>query len=146
MRTANWIQSKSLAILAVGWRRARTVQCLLGIALTGIFFGQAAVADEAKIAAKLSRSFTSVAFSPDGRLALSGSMDKTLKLWNLTTAAEVRSFSGHTGPVWTVAFSPDGRKALSGSSDNTVKLWDVTTGAELRSFSGHAYGVWSVAF
>jgi len=73
-------------------------------------------------------SVTSVVFSPDGRSALSGSWDKTLKLWDVATGKETRTFSGHTGGVRSVAFSPDGRSALSGSADKTLKLWDLTAG------------------
>jgi WD40 repeat protein len=69
----------------------------------------------------------SVAFAPDGRTALSGSLDKTRKLWNVATGKELRTFTGHSGDVKSVAFAPDGRTALSGSSDdNTLKLWDLT--------------------
>lgn len=86
-----------------------------------------------------------VAFSPDGRLALSGGDDKRVKLWDLAAGQEVRSFLQHSGPIKAVAFSPDGRLALSGSADKTMKLWEVATGKELRSFA-HPSGVTSVAF
>ena len=71
----------------------------------------------------------SVAFSPDGRYALSGSGDKTLKLWEISTGKLVRTFEGHSkwlAFVSSVAFSPGGSYALSGSWDNTLKLWDVS--------------------
>jgi WD40 repeat protein len=87
-----------------------------------------------------------VAFSPDGRLALSGSHDTTLKLWEVASGRELKSFSGHTGEVNSVAFSPDGHLALSGSDDHTLKLWEVASGRELRSFIGHTNGINSVAF
>jgi len=87
-----------------------------------------------------------VAFSPGGKLALSGSADKTLKLWEVATGRELRTFSGHTKCVGSVAFSPDGKLALSGSEDNTLKLWDVATGRELRTFTAHTDVVRSVAF
>ena len=68
----------------------------------------------------------SVAFSPDGRYALSGSDDETLKLWEITTGREIRTFERHSDGVTSVAFSPDGRYALSGNGDATLKLWEVS--------------------
>src|SRR5258708_430325 len=66
---------------------------------------------------------TSVAFSPDGTLMVSGSFDKTLKLWRVSDGALLRTFTGHTAEVKSVAFSPDGATVASGSYDQTVKLW-----------------------
>jgi WD40 repeat protein len=76
----------------------------------------------------------SVAFSPDGRFALSGSYDGTLALWEVATDAKIRVFRADRFAVQSVAFLPDGRVALSRDLDNTLKLWDIATGAELRSF------------
>ena len=87
----------------------------------------------------------SVAFSPDSRFALSGSSDNTLRLWEVATGKELRSFTGHMGFVTSVAFSPDGRSVLSGSWDKTLSLWEVATGKELRRFGGHAGRIQSVA-
>jgi WD40 repeat protein len=50
---------------------------------------------------------------------LSGSDDKTVKLWNLVTGKLVHTFEGHAKEVTSVTFSPDGRTALSGSYDRT---------------------------
>jgi len=88
----------------------------------------------------------SVAISPDGRYALSGSKDNTLKLWDIKAGKLVRTFKGHTNEVLSVAISPDGKYALSGSLDNTLKLWDIETGKLVRTFKGHTDYVCSVAF
>jgi WD40 repeat protein/serine/threonine protein kinase len=87
---------------------------------------------------------SSVTFSPNGRYALSGSSDKTLRLWEVASGREVRCFEGHTDNVTSVAFSPDGCYALSGSKDKTLRLWDVMMEREVRRFNG--YEVNSVAF
>jgi WD40 repeat protein len=69
-----------------------------------------------------------VSLSPDGRYVLTGSFDKTLKLWDRATGKEMKTFDGpqgHQQLVLCAAFSPDGRKFASGGSDNTAKLWDM---------------------
>jgi WD40 repeat protein len=66
-----------------------------------------------------------VTISPDGRRALSGGVDQTIRLWDLATGEELHCFRGHEGMVNGVAFSPDGRRALSGGSDRTVRLWGL---------------------
>jgi WD40 repeat protein len=76
-----------------------------------------------------------VAFSADGRSALSGSADGTVRLWDLATGKELHRFAGHGGAVDGVSFSPDGRRALSGCTrDGTMRLWEVKSGRELRRF------------
>jgi len=87
----------------------------------------------------------SVSISPDGRWALSGSWDKTLRLWELATGRSLRTFEGHTDRVNSVTFSPDGRWALSGSNDKMLRLWELATGRCLRTFEGHTGAVYSVS-
>jgi len=65
----------------------------------------------------------SVAISPDGQTLVSGSSDKTIKVWDLSTGKLVRTLTGHTGIVWSVAISPDGQTLVSGSLDKTIKMW-----------------------
>ena len=58
-----------------------------------------------------------VVMSSDGQYALSGSWDKTLRLWDLNTGQTTRQFISHTGDVLSVAFSSDNRQIVSGSRD-----------------------------
>jgi WD40 repeat protein len=87
-----------------------------------------------------------LAFSPDSQYLLTGSVDKTARLWDAQTGQELQAFKGHTGAINGVAFSPDGKYALTAGQDKTARLWDVQTGAELRAFKGHTNQVWAVAF
>jgi WD40 repeat protein len=88
----------------------------------------------------------SVAYSPDGRLALSGGRDDLMILWNVETGEEIRRFTGHDDQILAVAFSPDGETALSASLDRTLILWNLDTAEQIRRFEGHDDGVSSVVF
>ena len=66
-----------------------------------------------------------VTLSSDGHFALSGSWDKTLRLWDLSTGRTTRRFEDHTKDVMSVAFSADNRQIVSGSRDKTIKLWNT---------------------
>jgi WD40 repeat protein len=60
----------------------------------------------------------SVAFSPDGKRIVSGSVDPTIRIWDMDTGMAIgapQAVQEHTGPVYSVAISPDGTRFVSGS-------------------------------
>jgi len=91
----------------------------------------------------------SVAVSPDGKRALSGSGwpdgDRSVRLWDLESGRQPARLLGHPEQVLGVAFTPDGKRALSACFDGTVRLWDLEDGTLLRSFEGHSDQATSVA-
>ncbi|MBU2509966.1 caspase family protein [bacterium] len=94
-----------------------------------------------------SRWIGSVAYSPDGQFLASGGGDKLLKLWDIKTGREIKTFRGHQGYIDKVAYSPDGRFLASASTDQTVILWDIQTGNLLKNFKiGYSFGKLGIAF
>ena len=74
----------------------------------------------------------SVTFSPDGSKIISGSDDKTIRVWDASTGVEMLSpLQGHDSGVSSIAFSPDGSKIISGSEDHTIRVWGASTGVVL---------------
>jgi WD40 repeat protein len=78
-------------------------------------------------------SVQSLAISPDSNFVATGSRDKSIKLWEVSTGREVRSFLGHELTVSAISFTSDGKQLVSGSTDKTVKIWDVISGRQLSS-------------
>ncbi len=70
----------------------------------------------------------SVAFSPDGKTILTGSNDRTARLWDAATGRPIGHPLAIPTAVSSVAFSPDGKTILTGCLDGTARLWDTATG------------------
>lgn len=79
-----------------------------------------------------------VQFSPDGRYIVSGSFDKSIKLWDGYNGDFMYTFRGHVGPVYQIAWASDSRYLISASKDSTLKLWDIKTRKLMKDLPGHA--------
>jgi WD40 repeat protein len=89
----------------------------------------------------------SVVFSPNGTKIVSGSADKTIRVWSVMTQASIgEPLNGHTDVIRSVAFTQDGAFIVSGSYDKTIRVWDIKTGIEAcEPLRGHISPVTSVA-
>ncbi|KIK23000.1 hypothetical protein PISMIDRAFT_101278, partial [Pisolithus microcarpus 441] len=91
----------------------------------------------------------SVGFSFDSKRIVSGSWDKTMRIWDAERGVQIGGpLEGHTDWVWAVGFSSDGKRIVSGSDDKTtVRIWDAERGVQIGGpLEGHTDWVWTVGF
>jgi WD40 repeat protein len=87
-----------------------------------------------------------IAFSPDGKLIVTGSEDRTARFWATDTGQPVGPPLSHVDHVLSAAFSPDGRLALTGGADGSARLWDIALGKPIGPPLTHTAPVEFVAF
>src|SRR5262249_54855318 len=71
-----------------------------------------------------------VLFSADGKQIISNGNDETIRIWEVASGRELRSWKPHRQITTALSLAPDGRRLFSGCLDGSVKCWDVTTGQQ----------------
>nr|POE78059.1 wd repeat-containing protein 5 [Quercus suber] len=90
---------------------------------------------------------STIAWSPDSKILASGSDDKIIRLWDISTGKCLPTpLVGHHNYVYSLAFSPKGNMLVSGSYDEAVFLWDVRAARIMRSLPAHSDPVSGVDF
>lgn len=86
-------------------------------------------------------------FHPNSAYVLTGSSDKTVRMWDIQTGNSVRLFTGHIAPVTTLAVSPDGKWLASAGEDSVINMWDLASGKRLKTMRGHGKtSIYSLSF
>jgi len=92
-----------------------------------------------------SNSVSCITITHDGKYIVRASLHGTIKLCEISSGMELRTFKGHGSQIFSIATTPNGKYLASGGWGSTIKLWDISSGKELRTFDGHSDSVNSLA-
>ena len=112
----------------------------------GIWIYDARTYQESTLLTGHTNSVWSLTFSPDGRTLASGSLDGTIRLWNVATGQSKQILTEDI--VTKVVFSPDGKTlaSITGRWEGTINLWEVVTGQHKKTLRGHTDAINSIVF
>jgi WD40 repeat protein/uncharacterized caspase-like protein len=113
------------------------------LALTQVGIGQ-----NAKLTLPIGHTekITSLAFSKDGKWLLSGSTDNTARLWEVSSAKEVRKFQEEDLDITAVGISPDNATAIVGYTFGLMRLFDIASGDPKDALPGHNSPIHRILF
>ncbi|KAL0576700.1 U3 small nucleolar RNA-associated protein 13 [Marasmius crinis-equi] len=102
------------------------------------------------------KDINSLDVSPNNRLLVSGSQDRTAKIFEVDYSRKGSSIAGsikllgvckgHKRGVWTVKFGREEKVLATGSGDKTIKLWNLEDFSCVKTFEGHTNSVLRVDF
>lgn len=87
------------------------------------------------------RSISGLAWSPDGKVVVTSSGDKTVRVWDVASKKQIGELIGHSKAVDRLAFSPDGKRIITAGKDGVSRVWDATTFKTIVTLDGHKNGV-----
>ena len=88
---------------------------------------------------------SALAISSDRQFLISGSWDKTVRIWRISTGELLKTLVGHDILISAIAITPDGKTIISGSKDGVIKFWDRATGENWQTIESKSLGVLSLA-
>jgi WD40 repeat protein len=86
-----------------------------------------------------------VAITPDGKRIVSGSEDRTIRIWDIDSGKCLTTLKGHTSVVRAIAVTSNGKRIVSGSFDKTIRIWDIDSDKCLTMLEGHTGPVYGIA-
>ena len=82
---------------------------------------------------------------PDGKRAISGGDDRTIRVWDIGTGRELRRWVGSDDRIYGLAATPDGTRVVVAGADSNLRVWDIASGRELWRLKGHGGAIFALA-
>ncbi|KAF8507649.1 dynein regulator [Hysterangium stoloniferum] len=114
------------------------------IVLTAVFAPSICLPAIRELVARPANSLTAKIDALGVAFVLTGSRDKTIKLWDALSGQCLWTFIGHDNWIHSLAFHPSGKYLLSASDDKTVRIWDLKTGRCAKKIEAHDQFIASV--
>lgn len=108
--------------------------------------GQSVVTTSVRAFEDHKRNVLAIAVFPDGSRMVTGSKDKTLRLWNLKNGLMLKNMQGNRDCVWAVVISRDGQVIISGDDKGELIVWHGVTGESLTAIKAHSWSIFSMHF
>lgn len=88
----------------------------------------------------------SIDFNTTGDKMVTGSFDRSFRLWNFSDLTEIFEYKGHSKSVLSIAFHPNGKIIASASLDETIRLWSIEQNQMIATLKGHSGNIYSIDF